>query len=49
MFLYSVISELMKDIVDHIGCLYQLAECVSMIDMLQSFAHNAMLSENSKH
>lgn len=45
MLIISVISELMKEIVEHIGCLYQLTECVSMIDMLVAFAHNCTLSE----
>ena len=40
-----VASELLKDIRDHIGCLYQLAECLSMIDLLLSFAHNCTLSD----
>jgi len=40
-----VISELMKSIVDQIGCLYKLAECVSTLDMLVSFAHAHTLSD----
>lgn len=39
-----VVSELMKEICESISCLYQLAEAVSMIDMLLSFAHNCTLS-----
>ncbi|XP_071961365.1 mutS protein homolog 4-like [Antedon mediterranea] len=34
-----VLSELINDIREQIGCLYQLTECVSMLDMLTSFAH----------
>ena len=38
-----MISELLNDIREHIGCLYELTECVSMLDMLVSFAHNCTL------
>ena len=38
----------MKDIVDQVGCLYLLTECVSMIDMLVAFAHNCTLSDYGK-
>ncbi|KAK6172054.1 hypothetical protein SNE40_018018 [Patella caerulea] len=34
----------MKDIRQHVGCLYKLSEAVSMIDMLVSFAHACTLS-----
>ncbi|XP_057289940.1 mutS protein homolog 4-like isoform X2 [Hydractinia symbiolongicarpus] len=39
-----VISELMKNIREKIGCLYKLAECVSVLDMIVSFANAATLS-----
>ena len=47
-FLFSVIAELMKAIREQIGCLYKLAECVSMLDMLVSFANACTLSNYSK-
>ncbi|CAH1773969.1 unnamed protein product [Owenia fusiformis] len=34
-----VVSGLLVDIREHIGCLYKLTECVAMLDMLVSFAH----------
>ncbi|EDO35291.1 predicted protein [Nematostella vectensis] len=40
-----VVSELLSDIRDQIGCLYKLAELVSMLDMLVSFAHICTLSD----
>ena len=48
LFVFSVVSELLKQIRDHIGCLYKLTECVSMLDMLMAFAHNCTLSEYGK-
>ncbi|PIK47411.1 putative mutS protein-like 4 [Apostichopus japonicus] len=40
-----VVSELLNEIRDHIGCLYKLAETVSMLDMLVGFAHACTLSK----
>ena len=40
----SVTSQLMEDIRCHIGCLYKLSECISMLDMLHSFTHFCTLS-----
>ncbi|XP_072181746.1 mutS protein homolog 4-like [Diadema setosum] len=40
-----VVSKLLNDIREHVGCLYKLAECVSVIDMLVSFAHVCTLSD----
>ena len=45
----SVVSELLNEIRDHIGCLYKLAELVSMIDMLVSFAHLCTLSDYGEY
>lgn len=39
-----VISELIANIREHISCLYQLSDIVSMVDMLLAFAHAATLS-----
>ncbi|CAI8056057.1 MutS protein homolog 4 [Geodia barretti] len=39
-----VVNELIKDLRSNIGCLYKLAECVSMLDMLHSFAKSCTLS-----
>ncbi|XP_064639477.1 mutS protein homolog 4-like [Lineus longissimus] len=40
-----VITELLNDIRDQIGCLYKLTECVATLDMLLSFAHACTLSD----
>ncbi|KAK3083385.1 hypothetical protein FSP39_021201 [Pinctada imbricata] len=40
----SVVTELLSDIRDNIGCLYKLSETVAVVDMLQSFAHACTLS-----
>ena len=45
---YSVVSELLNDIRDDIGCMFKLAEMVSTLDMLVSFAHNCTVSEYGK-
>ena len=39
-----VLGDLLSVIREQIGCLYKLTECVSMIDMLVSFAHACTLS-----
>ncbi|XP_041374859.1 mutS protein homolog 4-like isoform X2 [Gigantopelta aegis] len=39
-----VVTQLLTDIRDHVCCLYKLSECVSMLDMLLSFAHACTLS-----
>ncbi|XP_022081598.1 mutS protein homolog 4-like isoform X1 [Acanthaster planci] len=41
----TVVSELLNEIREHVGCLYKLAECVSTLDMLVAFAHACTLSE----
>ncbi|XP_022321107.2 mutS protein homolog 4-like isoform X2 [Crassostrea virginica] len=43
-----VVTELLGDLRNHFGCLYKLSEAVSMIDMLQSFAHACTLSSYVK-
>ncbi|XP_033642505.1 mutS protein homolog 4-like [Asterias rubens] len=40
-----VVSELLNEIREHVGCLYKLAECVSTLDMLVAFAHACTLAE----
>ena len=40
-----VLSELLADIRDQIGCLYKLTECVAVMDMLHAFAHACTLSD----
>ncbi|XP_070563567.1 mutS protein homolog 4-like [Ptychodera flava] len=40
-----VVTELMTEIREHIGCLYKLTECVAVLDMLVSFAHACTLGE----
>ena len=40
-----VVTELLNEIRDHIGCLYKLTECVAMVDMLVAFAHACTISE----
>ena len=39
-----VVTELLNDIRDNVGCLYKLSEAVAMVDMLQSFAHACTIS-----
>lgn len=43
-----VLSELMTELRQQIGCLYQLSDCIAMLDMLTTFAHNCTLSTYSK-
>ncbi|KAL5005729.1 hypothetical protein ScPMuIL_016887 [Solemya velum] len=43
-----VVTELLNDIRDQIGCLYKLTECVSMLDMLVAFAHACTLGNYVK-
>ncbi|RUS80534.1 hypothetical protein EGW08_011718, partial [Elysia chlorotica] len=38
------VSELLTKLHEHMGCLYELADIVGMVDMLLSFAHCATLS-----
>lgn len=40
-----MVSELLSEIREHMGCLYKLAELVSVLDMLVSFAHLCTLSD----
>ena len=40
----SVLNELMVRMRSEIGCLYKLSECISMLDMLLSFALTCTLS-----
>jgi len=44
-----VLSELLADIRDQIGCLYKLTECVAVMDMLHAFAHACTLSDYGRH
>lgn len=37
-----VVSDLLAEIRDRIGCLHKLAECVGMLDMLASYAHDSI-------
>ncbi|KAJ8047643.1 MutS protein-like 4 [Holothuria leucospilota] len=39
-----VVSDLLNEIRDHIGCLYKLTETVAMLDILVAFAHACTLS-----
>ena len=43
----SVLKEMLGDVRKHVGCLYRLTECVSMLDMLHSFAHLCTISDYS--
>ncbi|KAJ8319977.1 hypothetical protein KUTeg_001564 [Tegillarca granosa] len=43
-----VVSELLADIREYVGCLYKLSEAVSMLDMLIGFAHACTLSNYVK-
>ena len=43
-----MVSELLSEIREHMGCLYKLAELVSVLDMLVSFAHLCTLSDYGK-
>ena len=40
-----VLSDLLAEIRDQIGCLYKLTECVAVMDMLHAFAHTCTLSD----
>ncbi|XP_072025616.1 mutS protein homolog 4-like [Amphiura filiformis] len=40
-----VVTELLNEIREYVGCLYKLAECVSMLDMLVAFAHACTLAD----
>ncbi|XP_059139154.1 mutS protein homolog 4-like, partial [Physella acuta] len=39
-----IVSELLGSVHEHIGCLYQLSDIVSMVDLILSFAHAATVS-----
>jgi len=43
----SVMSELLSEIRQHMGCLYQLTDCVATLDMLVALAHNRTVSKYS--
>ncbi|GAB1599457.1 mutS protein homolog 4 [Argonauta hians] len=43
-----VVTELLNDIRSSISCMYKLSECVSMLDMLASFAHLCTLSDYTR-
>ena len=43
--MYRVVSELLGEIRENVGCLYKLSELVSVMDMLVSFAHLCTLSD----
>ncbi|KAL7984983.1 hypothetical protein Chor_003553 [Crotalus horridus] len=40
-----IVCKLLSEIYEHIHCLYKLSDTVSMLDMLQSFAHACTLSD----
>ncbi|XP_031231777.1 mutS protein homolog 4 isoform X3 [Mastomys coucha] len=42
---YMIVCKLLSEIYEHIHCLYKLSDAVSMLDMLQSFAHACTLSD----
>ncbi|XP_072505981.1 mutS protein homolog 4 isoform X3 [Notamacropus eugenii] len=42
---YMVVCQLLSEIYEHIHCIYELSDIVSMLDMLLSFAHACTLSE----
>ncbi|XP_077189415.1 mutS protein homolog 4 isoform X2 [Paroedura picta] len=42
---YLIVCKLLSEIYEHIHCLYKLSDTVSMLDMLQSFAHACTLSD----
>ncbi len=44
-FVFRVINELLENLRSKIGCLYKLSECVSMLDLLTSFAHACSMSD----
>lgn len=46
---FRVVTELLADIREYIGCLYKLSEAVSMLDMLIGFAHACTLSNYGKY
>lgn len=43
-----VVTKLMNDIRGHMGCLYNLTDCVALLDMLASFATSCTLSQYGK-
>uniref|UniRef100_A0A8D2J319 MutS protein homolog 4 n=1 Tax=Varanus komodoensis TaxID=61221 RepID=A0A8D2J319_VARKO len=42
---YLIVCKLLSETYEHIHCLYKLSDIVSMLDMLQSFAHACTLSD----
>ena len=44
-YVFSILNELFSKLRTNFGCLYKLIEAISTIDILQSFAHVAMLYE----
>ncbi|NXN91341.1 MSH4 protein, partial [Rhinopomastus cyanomelas] len=42
---YLIVCKLLNEIYEHIHCLYKLADIVSMLDMVLSFAHACTLSD----
>ena len=44
----SVVGELMKDIRDKLGCMYELSEIVAMIDMLLALASSSRGEEHGE-
>ncbi|XP_063284105.1 mutS protein homolog 4 [Pelobates fuscus] len=42
---YLIVCKLLSEIYEHIHCLYKLADTVSMLDLLLSFAHACTLSD----
>lgn len=44
-----VVTELLNDVRDFVGCLYKLTETVTIVDVLLSFAHACTISQYGKH
>ena len=42
--LCRVLSEFMVELQQQISCLYELANCIAVLDMLAAFAHNCTIS-----
>ena len=42
----SVITQLLDEIREMVGCLHKLSECVAVLDMIVSFAHVCTVTPN---
>jgi len=45
---YRVLSEFMVELRQQMVCLYELANCIAVLDMLTAFAHNCILNSYSQ-